>query len=103
MSGLAELRREILRDVLKCSYCAMCEWVCPTLDVESNNRLYGPRGRVNLIASYFREGVDIGILKESIYTCLVCMACTRQCPAGIDIAEDIRKFRLFLDGGNGVG
>ncbi len=96
MRDLTDLRREILRDVLKCSYCAMCEWVCPTLDVGNGNRIYGPRGRINLIVSYFREGSENGVLKESIYTCLICMACTQQCPAGINIAEDIRKFRTFL-------
>lgn len=93
---LEALKRNLLKDILKCSYCAMCEWVCPTIDVEMNNRLYGPRGRINLIISYFREGLDGDILRESIYTCLLCMACTLQCPAGIDIAGDIRRFRIFL-------
>jgi len=98
MDRLEDIKRNILRDVLKCSYCAMCEWVCPTIDVESNNRIYGPRGRINLIITYLREGMYSETLIESIYTCLLCMACTYQCPAGIDIAEDIRRFRMILDG-----
>jgi len=30
------------------------------------------------------------------FSCLVCDACTTQCPAGIHIAEVIKKFRRYI-------
>ncbi|MCS7126198.1 MAG: (Fe-S)-binding protein [Aigarchaeota archaeon] len=84
-----------MRELLKCSFCGFCEWVCPTLKAEES-RLYGPRGRVNIIIFAIKDGVwtDLGL--RSIFNCLVCGACNTQCPAGIKISEYIRSFRYYL-------
>jgi len=92
-----ELRKVILSDLLKCSYCGFCEWICPTQYAKDNYRVFGPRGRVNMIILFLREGLWSDILVESIYTCLLCKACTTQCPAGIEIEKDIRLFRQLLE------
>ncbi len=90
------LRREMLREVLKCSYCGYCEWVCPTLKV-INMRLHGPRGRVNSIIMALRENVINEDFIEGVYTCLLCGACITECPAGINIPENIRRFRYYIN------
>ncbi|MGY0287456.1 MAG: 4Fe-4S dicluster domain-containing protein [Candidatus Methanodesulfokora washburnensis] len=90
-----ELRKEILRDVSKCSFCGFCEWVCPTLKV-MNDRVYGARGRINTIMILLRDGERSRKGIDGIFSCLLCGACSTQCPAGIDIREDIRKFRSYI-------
>ena len=95
--SLGELRLRILGDALKCSFCGLCEWICPTNVTSRNNIIYGPRGRINIIIIGLREGYITDTTLESIYTCLVCMACNTQCPAGIDIAGDVRLFRYYLE------
>ena len=93
---LVRIRREILGDLLKCSFCGLCEWVCPTQKANGNRREYGPRGRVNTIVFILRnEGWDIAML-NSLYSCLLCKACTTQCPAGINIPESVRLFRYYI-------
>ena len=93
---LSSIRKKILGELLKCSYCGLCEWVCPTLQANDNNREYGPRGRVNIIIFTLREGMWEASILDSIYSCLLCRACTTQCPAGIDIAENVRLFRYYV-------
>jgi len=90
-----DLKQELLDELLKCSFCGLCEWVCPTLSV-LNHRLYGPRGRVEIIVYSIQNGVINKEIVESVYTCLLCKACNTQCPAGIDIAGSIRRFRTIL-------
>ena len=91
-----EIKKSLLIDLLKCSFCGFCEWVCPVLKIKNNFRLYGPRGRVNAIICALREGVwsDLGV--DSIFSCLLCGSCTTQCPAGINIEKCIRMFRNYL-------
>ena len=92
-----EIKKALLTNLLKCSYCGFCEWVCPILKVKNNLRLYGPRGRVNAIIYALKKGTwsELGI--DSIYTCLLCGSCTTQCPAGIGIERYIRAFRYYLN------
>jgi len=92
---MEELRREILSDVLKCSFCGFCEWVCPTLKVRKD-RAYGPRGRVNTIIILLKDGMRSRKGINGIFSCALCRACNAQCPAGIDIKENIRKFRSYI-------
>ena len=91
-----EIRDTILNDLTKCSYCGFCEWICPTLDVKNSFRPYGPRGRVNIMLMVLREDIWSNIVLDSIYTCLLCKACTYECPAGIEIEKDIRLFRYLI-------
>jgi glycolate oxidase iron-sulfur subunit len=94
--AIAKVEERILRDTLKCSFCGMCEWVCPTLKIMDNHRLYGPRGRVNSIVFLIKNGIWSMKGTDSIFTCLLCGACSTQCPAGVDLKEDIRMFRYYL-------
>ncbi len=96
LEKLSSIRKKILGELLKCSYCGLCEWVCPTLQANTYNREYGPRGRVNIIIFTLREGIWETSILDSVYSCLLCGACTTQCPAGIDIAENIRLFRYYV-------
>ncbi len=92
------IKEFIEREVSKCSFCGFCEYICPTYHV-SNDRVYSPRGRINLIKSLVLEGWFNGIVEKSIYTCLLCRACEYECPSNISIVEVILKTRFLLVGG----
>jgi len=94
-SDLISIKREIWNEVRRCSSCGFCEWGCPTLQ-EQKLRHYGPRGRINVILFSLRDNIWTKKGLESIFSCLVCDACTTQCPAGIHIAEVIKKFRHYI-------
>ncbi|MEM3715167.1 MAG: (Fe-S)-binding protein [Thermoprotei archaeon] len=91
-----KLEKEMfMKELLKCSFCGFCEWVCPTLKV-NESRLYGPRGRVNIIIFALKNNIWTAPGLDSIFSCLLCGACNTQCPAGIKIDKFIRSFRYYL-------
>ena len=93
---LRRLRSRILSESMKCSYCGFCEWVCPTLEYSDRLRLYGPRGRIGAINIYLLHGLWSREGYKGIYTCLLCDACSTQCPSSIRISDVIRMFRRYL-------
>lgn len=82
----------------KCAYCGFCESVCPTI-VFGPHRGYGPRGRVNVARIALDEESVTGEGASSLYSCLLCAACTQACPAGIDIPEVVRVARFLIHTG----
>jgi len=79
----------------RCSFCGFCEYVCPTYKI-SKNRIYSPRGRINLIRNYMLEKWLNNTIVESIYSCLLCKACEYECPVKINIVDIIIRFRNIL-------
>jgi glycolate oxidase iron-sulfur subunit len=84
----------LLDEASRCTFCGFCEHVCPTLIKLTRN--YGPRGRVNTIVLALKNNLITEESIKGIYTCLVCGACTPECPAGIRIHEVIREFRHLM-------
>jgi Fe-S oxidoreductase len=83
-----------LEEASKCVFCGFCESVCPTFKF-GLHRGYGPRGRVNIIRFVLKEEKFTEEAIKSIYTCLLCAACTLKCPAKIDIPELVRVARSY--------
>lgn len=93
--NINNIKTEIIKNTMNCSYCGFCEWVCPTLKAY-NIRHYGPRGRVNAIIFAVKDHLWTSESLNSIFSCILCQACTSQCPAGIKIEKIIRLFRLYV-------
>jgi len=77
-----EIPKLILKDAEKCFSCGFCESVCPTIAF-GPHRGYGPRGRVIILRTWLRGESEIteeGL--ASIYSCLLCNACSIVCPPG---------------------
>ncbi|MFN4046242.1 MAG: 4Fe-4S dicluster domain-containing protein [Acidilobaceae archaeon] len=87
-----------LLEAEKCVYCGFCEPLCPTL-YPGGHRGYGPRGRVNIALNVLRNGKPAGEALKSMYSCLLCGACSLVCPAKIDVVGVVRAFRALKLGG----
>lgn len=65
--------------------------MCPSYQA-TQNELYSPRGRANLIREFLTvrndcDGVDLEEVICSLRLCLSCKACKSECPSNVDIAQ----------------
>ncbi|MEW6108599.1 MAG: (Fe-S)-binding protein [Nitrospirota bacterium] len=87
----------MMEDISKCVRCGSCKAFCPTYD-DSALESMGARGRLMLL-----RGLATGLIKPSnllndrIFSCVLCGACTRACPLGVDIIEAIYHGRALLN------
>lgn len=89
--------KTVILEVSKCTKCGFCEVKCPTIQALNYNRLYGPRGRIQLINGLLRGKVKPSReTVKTIYTCLLCGGCSQACPAGIDVRSVVRSFRSLI-------
>ena len=92
---------DLLMEIGKCTRCGFCEVDCPTIRPFHLNRLYGPRGRVQLVGGILRGVVPpSNNTVSSIYTCLLCGSCNQACPAGVDVRGIVRAFRRLIAEGS---
>ncbi len=87
----------------KCIGCGFCESVCPTLEPDGYNSVFGARGRVILADFAIKENHEGLELGNSFYSCLDCYACVNVCPAGVNagvVSELMRE--LVVSGHMGV-
>jgi glycolate oxidase len=79
-----------------CTHCAFCKAVCPVLaDVGWDGA--GSKGR--LMASYAMLQGDLGPddeVVERLFSCTMCMDCTRRCPTKIEVAPIVEAARASL-------
>ncbi len=80
----------VAREEAQCERCGRCLHACPSyrhLGIET----FSPRGRLDLIRA--RECGDLSPgprFKESMDSCLQCLACSNVCPKGVESAQHIR-------------
>ncbi|MEE9441228.1 MAG: FAD-linked oxidase C-terminal domain-containing protein [candidate division Zixibacteria bacterium] len=74
---------------LACAACGKCNGYCPAFEAFRREDM-SPRGWLRML--HFSEN-DHQVLSESLKFCLNCKNCTTVCPAGIDIAEEILKYK----------
>ncbi|WP_236698145.1 (Fe-S)-binding protein [Pyrodictium occultum] len=98
MPDLEKLREAARQEAEMCLYCGFCEAVCPTLS-HGPHRGYGPRGRLAVAARLLAGGRASGEALASIYSCLLCRACTLRCPVSIDVADIMRVVRVLYSSG----
>jgi len=94
MKSLSQAAEQVVR----CNKCGFCQEVCPTYRV-TGQEFAVARGRNRLL----RLVVDGRLtlegdpeLKEYLYTCLLCGACTVVCPSGVPTDELVAAARADL-------
>jgi glycolate oxidase iron-sulfur subunit len=76
---------KLFEESKKCVLCGSCKADCPTYDLK-HSEAFGPRGRMKLLyALLTNEITPTKELYERLYSCLLCSACKRRCPAEVDI------------------
>ena len=68
----------------KCINCGMCRKSCEVYNILLDEK-FGARGRAILSK---REIID-----KTFYYCTLCGRCNLDCPLGIDLKEEFKKFR----------
>ena len=90
------VKADYLDSLSHCVRCGSCKAPCPTYDNDPSEGM-GTRGRLILIRSLLAGDLKpSAALNERIFSCILCGACTRACPLGIDIPEAIYYGRSLL-------
>ena len=102
MKMLAELMRELERQLGTCMRCGMCQAVCPLF---SETSLEGDvaRGKLALLDGLLEEMFkDPEGVVERLNRCLLCGSCAANCPSGVSALEIFIKARAILTGFMGL-
>lgn len=87
-------------DQPECERCGRCLQVCPSYR-NQGIETFSPRGRLDLIrAMACHELLPGPRYRESMETCLQCLACFRACPKGVNGAETIREEKARMISGS---
>jgi Fe-S oxidoreductase len=71
----------------KCFHCGLCKANCPVYNTLLNETV-GPRGKAILLKK--------GILDKVFYSCSLCKSCESECPAKVELADEIKNAREKL-------
>lgn len=82
--------------LMRCVRCGTCKAECPTYE-EGRNEARSARGRIAILAALMAGTISPsqGAVEE-IFSCIQCGACSRTCPAGLDVADAIYAYREQL-------
>ncbi|QSR84090.1 glycolate oxidase subunit GlcF [Methylacidimicrobium sp. B4] len=86
--------REGERLIRACVHCGFCLPACPTYQL-LGDELDSPRGRIYLIKEVL-EGRGGAIAREHLDRCLLCRACERACPSGVEYGRLVATTRELL-------
>lgn len=90
-------------DLGKCVRCGSCKALCPTYG-EDPVEMRGARGRLTLLQGLFDgSAAPTKRLHQHIRSCILCGACNRSCPLGIDLMEALYQGRALLKKSNRGG
>lgn len=102
MKRLAELIKELEDQLVVCMRCGMCQAVCP-LFAESGRESDVARGKLALLDGLSREMFrDAKGVNDRLSRCLLCGACSANCPSGVKVLDIFFKARAILTGYMGL-
>ncbi len=88
--------KRYLQELSKCVRCGNCKAFCPTYDADITETM-GARGRLALLWGLSTGELKVSpLLKERIFSCIICGACSELCPLGVDIREVMYHSRHLL-------
>ncbi len=89
-------RTDYLSELSKCVKCGSCKAYCPTYD-EGLTETAGARGRLTLLRGLLTGQLSSSpLLKDRIFSCILCGACETLCAPHVDITAAICQGRRLL-------
>ncbi len=90
-------------ELLYCTNCSACFFACTA--VLSGGLAYGSeviKGGIGIVRSAFTDGIEAAV-KNGLFMCIGCKACTELCPGRIDTGSMIERLRaMAIEQGFGV-
>ena len=84
---------EFYKDFLRCISCKTCSFVCPASAAFGNTfASYYGLGATAIVRDYIHNGIEAAV-KDGLFLCTGCENCSRWCPAGIDLADFMKKLK----------
>ena len=81
------------KDFLRCISCKTCSFVCPASAAFGNTfASYYGLGATAIVRDYIHNGIEAAV-KDGLFLCTGCENCSRWCPAGIDLADFMKKLK----------
>ncbi len=78
---------------INCMKCGDCMAVCPTFAITGDESAVA-RGRIRLIKAFKDGELELtDALVDKINSCMMCMACTANCPSGVQVGSIILSAR----------
>ncbi len=85
-----------MEDIIKCMKCGNCQAVCPTFKVTGSESMVA-RGRIRLVKALDDGDIDLSdIYVEKLDTCMMCKACTVNCPSDVNVKKIIQSARTRI-------
>ncbi len=85
---------------IPCVRCGSCKALCPTYELDPVEGM-SARGRIILLKRFLQNEIGPSdLLYKRIFSCILCGACNRLCPLGIDITNAVYRGRINLKGIN---
>jgi heterodisulfide reductase subunit C len=84
-----EVRQSDTFDATACMHCGQCTAICPMgLDLLPRRLFF-----------YVGAGLEDKVIEnlETIFSCLLCKLCEENCPRDVNIAEDVRFLRNYIN------
>ncbi len=100
---MSDVRQSVI-DALRCNRCGFCQEACPTYKVTALESALA-RGRNSLVRMVLDGELawdEDPELKEHLYSCLLCGACTSSCPSGIATDQVVAAARGTITGVQGL-
>ena len=91
-----EFLTEQVEDIVRCMKCGNCMSACPVFAVTGREAMLA-RGRIQLLKAVMNGRLELTDgLRDVLFTCLNCDACSLSCPPGIRVDELMKAAKAEL-------
>ena len=77
---------------IRCAKCGACTVVCPVFKASGSKEAYSARGK-NHLATVAEYEQPTAAFEDIFAKCLLCGACSKACPRGIDVTREVIRTR----------